>query len=80
MKKQTATVQKTPKRVMRTLVSVLKKLDAAQGLLAGDEDQYLPSPAVDKADTLVWEVRRQLKNLVCQPMLITKSDGRPAPG
>ena len=79
MKKQIATiatVQKTPKRVLRTLVSVLKKLDAAQDFLAGDQEWVTPDGSLDKADTLVWEVRGQLRRLIGQP---DQQTGQPEP-
>jgi len=64
MKRQTTPTTHTPKRVARTLVTILKKLDAAQGLLVGEEGSV--SKELDKADTLVFEVRERLKSLIAQ--------------
>jgi hypothetical protein len=56
----------TPKRMTRALVSILKKLDTVQDLLAGNDDVLLESEALDKADTYVLAVRSRLRSLIYQ--------------
>jgi hypothetical protein len=59
-------MKNTPKRVVRTVVSILKQLDAVQPLLAGDGDDWTESKALDQADDLLLKARGRLESLIAQ--------------